>query len=54
VYNRGWSGLGTRDEAEAAVNVLADYEWLQSCTIETPGRPATVYHVHHAIRENAM
>ncbi len=51
IYNKGWTGLGTRDEAAAAVGVLADYDWLTSITEDTAGRPRTTYHVHPAINE---
>ncbi len=51
VYNRGWSALGTRDEAAAAVGVLEDYGWLSSITEDTAGRPRTTYRVHPAVLE---
>jgi putative DNA primase/helicase len=46
IYNRGWSGLGTRDEAAAAVAVLEDYGWMRAFTEETEGRPRTVYRIN--------
>ncbi len=51
VYNRGWSGLGTRDEAAAAVGVLEDYGWVSSTTEDTAGRPRTTHHLHPAAIE---
>lgn len=53
IYNCGWSGLGTRDEAAAAVAVLEDYGWIKAITEDTGGRPRTTYHVHPATTEAA-
>jgi hypothetical protein len=49
IYNRGWSGLSTRDEVAAAVGVLVDYDWLRSFEETTPGRTRTVYRVNPAL-----
>jgi Protein of unknown function (DUF3987) len=49
VYNRGWSGLSTRDEASAAVQVLIDHHWLQQSEEPTAGRPRTLYWVNPAV-----
>jgi hypothetical protein len=46
VYNRGWSGLSTRDEVAAAVKVLMDYCWVREFEEQTLGRPRTGYQVH--------
>ena len=40
VYQRGWSGLATPNEARAALGVLEDYSWVrQVITEEREGRP---------------
>ncbi|MGH8291156.1 MAG: YfjI family protein [Steroidobacteraceae bacterium] len=49
VYNRGWSGLSTRDEASAALQVLIDHLWLQESQEPTPGRPRTLYWLNPAV-----
>jgi Protein of unknown function (DUF3987) len=49
VYNRGWSGLSTRNEVLAAVEVLVDHHWLRDLEEPTPGRPRTVYQVNPAV-----
>lgn len=49
VYNRGWSGLSTRDATSAAVQVLIDHHWLQATEEPTAGRSRTVYWVNPAV-----
>jgi hypothetical protein len=51
IYNQGWSGLATREEALGAVGVLEDYDWLRHQVEVTGGRPRTVYHVNPALLE---
>lgn len=46
VYRPGWSGLTDRGDAQAAVDVLIDNNWLASETIDTGGRPQTVYRIN--------
>lgn len=46
VYRPGWSGLTDRADAQAAVEVLIDHDWLASETIDTGGRPQTVYGIN--------
>lgn len=46
VYRPGWSGLTDRGDAQTAVDVLIDHDWLVSQTIDTGGRPQTVYRVN--------
>lgn len=49
IYNKGWSGLATREGAAAAVGVLIDYDWLSCSEETTPGRTRTVYRVNPAV-----
>ena len=42
VYRKAWSGLDKETATEAA-DLLAAYGWLTEATIETGGRPTTVY-----------
>lgn len=46
VYRRGWSGLGSKDDALAAVNLLMDLDWLRPQGQSTGGAPKTVYHIN--------
>jgi hypothetical protein len=49
IYNRGWTGLATRDEVAAAVSVLIDHDWLREFEEATPGRTRTLYRVNPAV-----
>lgn len=40
---KGWSGLATRDQAQAAIDALVEYGWLIESEIRTGGRPSVVY-----------
>lgn len=53
VYRNGWSGLTDRKQVAAAVDVLADHDWLQVEEISTDGRPATVHRINPRIRKRA-
>jgi hypothetical protein len=50
VYMHNWSGLGTRDAAAEAVDVLIDAEWLREEKEQhTGGAPKTSYRINPAI-----
>ena len=42
VYRKAWAGLD-KEQATEAADMLAAHGWLTEVTIETGGRPATVY-----------
>lgn len=49
VYNNGWSGLGTPEEARAALDVLEDAGWVRRLDIApnpTGGRPTEMYEIN--------
>lgn len=46
VYRPAWSGLTDRSDADAAVNVLIDHDWLTIETLDTGGKPKTVYQIN--------
>lgn len=50
VYRPGWSRLTTAEQAQAAVNILVDHEWLRPETEQTKGRPRTSYAVNPKVR----
>ena len=43
IYRKGWIGLGTRDAAARAVEVLCDLDWLAEVEQSTPTRPRKRY-----------
>ena len=49
VYNNGWTGLSTREEAHAAVQVLIDHYWLTELHEPTSGRTRTLYRISPAV-----
>ena len=55
LYRKGWSGLSTSEEAEGAVEVLADCGWLiaETSSSSAGGRPTTIYTVNPRIAEVA-
>lgn len=52
VYRAGWSGLSERDEAQAAVDLLIDLNWLRPLELKTGGRPQTVYRINPKLKPN--
>lgn len=46
VYRQHWTHLTTRDDAQAAVDLLEDLGWLRSSTEATAGRAKTTYAAH--------
>lgn len=47
VYNKGWSGLSTPDDARRALIVLEDSDWVRSFVMtDTGGRAKTTYTVN--------
>lgn len=46
IYRNGWQTLNTREDAERAVNVLVDLDWLRESVEATPGRHKTCYWIN--------
>ncbi len=46
VWRPNWSRLTDRDAVHAGLTMLVDYDWLAQRTVDTNGRPATVYTVN--------
>lgn len=40
---KGWSGLATKDQAQAALDALVEYDWLIETEIRSGGRPTVKY-----------
>jgi hypothetical protein len=53
IYNHQWSGLATREEATAAIEVLEEHGWARRATVKPKGggRPSEVIHVHPELRD---
>jgi hypothetical protein len=53
IYNHQWSGLATREEATAAIDVLEEHGWARRATVKPKGggRPSEVIHVHPELRD---
>ena len=50
VVRKGWSGLATSMQAEAALAVLEDHAWVAADDIqENIGRPTTRYYINPGI-----
>lgn len=54
VYRPGWSHLATRDEAQAAVDLLVDLDWLTVVEIPTTGRKRTEHWINPRIRQTEV
>ena len=46
VYRPGWSGLTTSEEAQAAIELLVDLDWLEVAEIPTGGRKRTEHRIN--------
>jgi hypothetical protein len=53
IYNHQWSGLATREEAIAAIEVLEEHGWARRATVKPKGggRPSEVIHIHPELRD---
>jgi putative DNA primase/helicase len=51
VYRVHWADLATRDDAEKAVDVLVDLDWLREQREETGGRPRERYDINPRVKE---
>jgi putative DNA primase/helicase len=53
VYRRHWAGLSTREEAEKAIAVLQELDWLHEVKESTGGRPSAKYLINPGVSEVA-
>ncbi len=49
VYQNGWTGLATRDEARAAAEMLESLDWLRPEEQATGGRPTVCYRINPGV-----
>lgn len=45
---KGWSGLSTGEQAQAAIDGLIEYGWLSGVEVRNGGRPTIKYHLNAA------
>jgi hypothetical protein len=43
---KGWSGLSTKEQAQAAIDALVEFGWLVETEIRSGGRPSLKYALH--------
>ncbi len=43
---KGWSGLSTREQAQAAIDALVEYGWLTESEVRSGGRPSVKYNLN--------
>lgn len=53
IYRNGWQSLATREDAERAVNVLLDLDWLRESVEATLGRHKTRYWINPRLEVRA-
>jgi hypothetical protein len=53
LYRNGWSGLSDREDAERAVSLLLDLDWLRQRTEATPGRDRRRFFVNPKVVKDA-
>jgi putative DNA primase/helicase len=51
VYRPGWSGLASSEEAQAAIELLVDLDWLEVAEIPTAGRKRTEHRINPRLRQ---
>lgn len=51
VYRPNWSGLSSSEEAQAAIELLVDLDWLEVEEIRTPGRPRIEHRINPRVRQ---
>lgn len=54
VYRPGWTGLSTREDAQAAIEMLCDLHWLEAFEISTAGRKRTEHRINPKIQQTAL
>ena len=54
IYRNGWIGLGTRDAAVRAVELLLDLDWLAQVDERTAGRPRIRYLINPRLDRKAL
>lgn len=53
VYRKCWAGLSTPEDADAALRVLVDFDWLSESSVHTNGRPTREYRAHPTLMAGA-
>jgi hypothetical protein len=54
VYKKGWSGISSHSEAEGALRILEDFDWVRGYeAFDQPGRPTVRYQINPLARKTA-
>ena len=51
---KGWTGLATREQAQAAIDALVEYGWLFEAEIRSGGRPSIRYTVNPSVSPDLL
>jgi len=54
IYRKHWTGLGTKEDAERAVGLLLDLNWLREVRSPGRGRTGTLYYINPKIHESLL
>jgi putative DNA primase/helicase len=46
IRRKQWTGLSDNDQIKAGLDLLADFDWIAAETIDTAGRPRTLYFIN--------
>jgi putative DNA primase/helicase len=46
IHQRDWSNLTDKDQVQAGLSLLTEYDWIAPDTLRTGGRPRTVYRIN--------
>ena len=51
---KGWSGLSTREQAQAAIDALVEFGWLSETEVRNGGRPTVKYQLNPQARSDLL
>jgi hypothetical protein len=51
---KGWSGLATKEQAQAAIDALVDFDWLFEEEIRSGGRPTVRYTLNPSVTSDLL
>lgn len=51
---KGWAGLATREQAQAAIDALVEYGWLNETEVRTGGRPSIRYSLNSEAKADLL
>jgi hypothetical protein len=51
---KGWSGLSSREQAQAAIDALVEFGWLSETEVRNGGRPTMKYQLNPAASSDLL